>query len=96
MAEVVTLVTGTVEPDRVREVVEPYEAALAGAPPPALEETFLLRSGAGELAILTVWHRRDDLDAMLASGEEPFARRLIREAGGTPAVTVFDIVVRSG
>jgi hypothetical protein len=28
-----------------------------------------------------VWQRRADLDAMLASGEEPFARRLIRSAG---------------
>jgi hypothetical protein len=32
---------------------------------------------------------------MLASGEEPFARRLIREAGGTPDVQIYDIVHRT-
>ncbi len=44
---------------------------------------------------LSVWHRRADLEAMLASGEEPFARRLIRGAGGTPDVRIYDIVHRA-
>ncbi|CAN5646449.1 hypothetical protein BH24CHL9_BH24CHL9_00810 [soil metagenome] len=96
MAEVITLVTGTVAPERVREVLEPYREGVAGGPPPTIEETFLLRSDPGDLAILSVWHRRADLDAMLASGEEPFARRLIREAGGTPTVTIFEVLVRAG
>lgn len=47
------------------------------------------------MAILSVWHRRADLDAMLASGEEPFARRLIHSAGGTPQVAIYEIVVRA-
>jgi hypothetical protein len=29
---------------------------------------------------------------MLATGEEPSARRLIRMAGGTPKVQIFDVV----
>ena len=62
----------------------------------SLLETFLLGSGAGELAILSVWHRRADLDAMLASGEEPLARRLIRDAGGTPEAMFYEILARSG
>ena len=95
MAEIVTLVTGTVEPDRVHEVADPYRESLAVGPPDFLEETFLLRPDAGELAILSVWHRRADLDAMLASGEEPFARRLIREAGGTPEATFFEVLARA-
>lgn len=95
MAEVVTLVTGDVEPDRVAEVAETYRKALEGGTPPDLEETFLLAGAAGQVGVLSVWHRRADLDAMLASGEEPFARRLIRSAGGTPEVTVYEIMVRA-
>ncbi|MGH2450089.1 MAG: hypothetical protein ACRDGE_02225 [Candidatus Limnocylindria bacterium] len=94
MAEVVTIVRGLIQPDRVHEVADPYAEALKDGPPPDLEETFLLK-GNGQLAILSVWHRRADLDAMLASGEEPFARRLIRAAGGTPEVLIYEVVARA-
>jgi hypothetical protein len=33
---------------------------------------------------------------MIASAEEPFARRVVREAGGSPEVTVYRIVQRAG
>jgi len=96
MAEVVTLVTGRVRAERVDEVTDPYRQALRDGPPPDLEETFLLRrEGEEEIGILSVWHRRADLDAMLASGEGPFARRLIRSAGGTPEVRIYEIVSRA-
>lgn len=95
MAEVVTLVTGVIPAGREGEIVDPYREALTEGPPPDLEETFLLRGDAGEIGILSVWHRRADLDAMLASGEEPFARRLIRGAGGMPEVRIFEIVSRA-
>jgi hypothetical protein len=95
MAEVVTLVSGRIQSDRVAEVTDPYREALKNGPPPDLEETFLLAGDAGQVAILTVWHRRADLDAMLASGEEPFARRLIRSAGATPEVSIYEIVIRA-
>jgi hypothetical protein len=87
------MVTGLVQPDRVHEVRDPYREALKDGPPPDLEETFLLQGDAGQMAILSVWHRRADLDAMLASGEEPFARRLIRAAGGTPEVAIYEVLV---
>jgi len=32
---------------------------------------------------------------MLASGEEPFARRLIRAAGGSPEVAIYEVVHRA-
>ncbi|MEX0629277.1 MAG: hypothetical protein WEE67_02440 [Chloroflexota bacterium] len=95
MAEVVTLVTGNIAPERAHEVADSYREALRDGPPPDIEETFLLRTDDGRVGILSVWHRRADLDAMLASGEEPFARRLIRGAGGTPEVTIFKIVHRA-
>jgi hypothetical protein len=95
MAEVVTIVSGLIQPDRLHEVADPYREALKDGPPPDLEETFLLQGDTGQLAILSVWHRRADLDAMLASGEEPFARRLIRSAGGTPEVVIYEVVTRA-
>ncbi len=95
MSAIVTIVTGRISADRVHEVADPYREALKDGPPPDLEQTFLLQGDGGQLAILSVWHRREDLDAMLASGEEPFARRLIRAAGGTPEVSVYDVLVRS-
>lgn len=95
MAEVITIVTGVIDPDRAREVSDPYREGLRDGPPPTLEETFLLRGDGNRMAILSVWHRRADLDALLASGEEPFARRLIREAGGTPDVAIYEIAYRA-
>ena len=49
------------------------------------------RDGHGTVAIVSVWRDRADLDAMLKSGEEPFARRLIREADAEPRAEFFDI-----
>jgi catechol 2,3-dioxygenase-like lactoylglutathione lyase family enzyme len=95
MAEVVTLATGTVSADGMRRIAEAFRIGLAGGPPPEIEETFLLEAAAGRVAIMTVWHRQSSLDALLTSGEEPFARRLIREAGGTPDVAIFDIAARA-
>jgi hypothetical protein len=46
----------------------------------------------GTMAVATVWERREDLDAMRASGEEPLARRILREAGGAPDAAFFEIV----
>lgn len=95
MGAVITMVRGQVLPERVQEVADPYREALRGGPPPDLEQTFLLQGGDGQLAIMSVWHRREDLEAMLATGEEPFARRLIRIAGGTPEVAIYDVLARS-
>lgn len=95
MAEVVTIVTGVIAPERAHEVADPYREGLREGPPPDIEETFLLRGERNRMAILSVWHRRADLEAMLASGEEPFARRLIRTAGGSPEVAIYEIVHRA-
>lgn len=91
MGAVVTWVRGTVSPGRQLGVLEPYRAGIEAGLPPHLSHTMLLRDG-DELSIVTTWRRREDLEAYLASGEEPFARRLIREAGGEPQVRVFDLL----
>ena len=94
MGAVVTWVSGRVAAERQSEVSEPYAEAVAAGPPPGIEQTMLVRDG-DELSIVTVWAGREDLEATIASNEEPFARRLIRQAGGTPSVRIFEVVTRS-
>lgn len=91
MAKTVTLVSGRVDPLRHPGLVKEYEAGTAAGLPPGIEQTFLLRRD-DDIGVLTVWATREDLEAMIATGEEPFARRLIRSAGGAPEVQVFDVV----
>jgi hypothetical protein len=95
MAMALSFVRGSVAPDRLDEVVAPYRSMIAGNLPPTIAATYIQTDAAGTVAIATVWRDRADLDAMLASGEEPFARRLIREVGGEPRAEFFDIVATS-
>jgi hypothetical protein len=92
MAGVVTWVSGRIDAARHDDVVTKFSAAVEGGPPPAIERTILLRDG-DEISIVTTWRSREALEATIASPEEPLARRLIREAGGTPTIRVFDVVV---
>ena len=94
VGEVVTWVSGRVEEDRLPEIERHFSAAIEGGLPPGISQTMLIRDG-DEVSIVTTWHSREDLAAMQASGQEPLARRLIREAGGTPILRVFDVAVRS-
>lgn len=95
MVEVITFVTGKVPEDRVAELERAYRELVRDGTPPTLEDSFLLRTDDGRVAIASLWHRRADLEAMLASGEEPPARRLIRTHGAEPEVTFWEPVVRA-
>lgn len=92
---VVSFVSARVDPKRHGDVVEPYEAAVSVGLPPGIRQTFLLVGDDGTLAIATLWESREALDAMLASGQEPLARRLLREAGGEPSASFFDVAVEA-
>src|SRR5687767_10617243 len=94
MGAVVTWVSGRIAAERQQEVAGPYAQAIASGPPPGIDQTMLIRDG-DEMGIVTVWTRREDLEAAMTSNEEPLARRLIRQAGGTPSVRVFEVVARS-
>lgn len=98
MAEVISLVRGHVDEAGAQHIVDGLRAAIEEGLPPFIEETFVMRSGEDEVAIMTLWRSQADLDAMIATGEEPLARRLIREAGGTPEASFHRVVVhgRSG
>jgi hypothetical protein len=92
---VLSLVSAPIAPERLAEVEGPYREALAAGPPPGIRQTFLLVGDDGTVGIATVWNSREDLDAMRSSGEEPLARRLLREAGGTPDVKFFDVAAEA-
>jgi hypothetical protein len=93
---VLSLVSATIAPERQAGVTELYRQAVAAGLPPGIRQTFLLVGDDGELAIATIWNSREELDAMRSSGEEPFARRVLREAGGEPEARFFEIAVEGG
>jgi hypothetical protein len=95
VAMALSFVRGIVASDRLDEVVAPYRLAIAAGLPPTIAATYLLTDASGTVAVATVWRDRADLDAMVASGVEPFARRLIREAGGEPLAEFFNIAASS-
>lgn len=95
VAMVMSMIRGVVAADRLEEVRGPYAAAITAGTPPGIVTTYLL-SGPGDLvAIATIWRDRAALDAMIATGEEPLARRLIREAGGEPSAEFFEVMASS-
>ena len=95
MGPVFSLVRGKILATRVDEVVATYQAALAAGPPPGIVKTYLLSDGTGTVVVATVWRDRATLDAMRRTGQEPFAPRLIREAGGEPSAEFFDVIAES-
>ena len=94
MASVVTMVSATIAPERASDVTGPFSKAVR-AGMPERRQTSLMRGDGDRWLIVTVWRSRDDLDAYLASVDEPFALRLLRSAGGAPEVEVFELVVDS-
>jgi hypothetical protein len=95
MTQVLSLVRGSVDPAAVEQIRTRYRAGVSGGRPPGLEATWLLRGADGTVAIATLWQDRSALDAMVATGEEPLARRLIRTAGGQPTAEFFDVLESS-
>ena len=92
---VLSFVSASVSPDRRDEVVRSYTDAVAGELGPGVRQTFLLSGEDETMAIATVWNSRDDLNAYIASVEEPLARQMLREAGGEPQAKFFDILVEA-
>jgi heme-degrading monooxygenase HmoA len=94
MSSIVTMVSAHVPADRAAELSARFTAAVrAGLP--ERRHTSLLRGDHGVWCIMTFWESRHRLEAYLASTEEPFARRLLREVGGVPEVETFELVADS-
>jgi heme-degrading monooxygenase HmoA len=92
---VLSFVSAKVSPDRQGDVTREYSDAVGGELTHGVRQTFLLVGDDHTMAIATVWNSREDLDAYIASVDEPFARRVLREAGGEPDVRFFDIQVEA-
>jgi heme-degrading monooxygenase HmoA len=93
---VLSLVSARIPAERRAEVVDTYRHTVEADLPRAIRQTFLLASDDGTVAVATVWRSREALDTVRSSPEEPFARRLLREAGGEPEARFFDVVVEAG
>jgi quinol monooxygenase YgiN len=64
---------------------------------PGLVQTFLARSKADEAVwrIISLWESQEALNAMRQSGETPRGVLIFREAGGQPALSIFEIIAQS-
>ena len=94
MPEVVSMVSARIAPERVTDVIERFGAALR-AGMPERQHVSLLRGDGGLMRVVTVWRSREHLDRYLASGEKPFARRLLEDAGGEPIAEILEPVMDS-
>jgi hypothetical protein len=87
---VMSIVRGVVPLASIDELASNYRQAAASRPDTIIT-TSLLVGDQGTVAIATVWRDRAALETMRDSGEEPLARRLIREAGGQPVAEFFEV-----
>jgi heme-degrading monooxygenase HmoA len=92
---VLSFVSARISPERRDDVTGPYSAMVSQGLPAGIRQTFLLVGEDDTMAIATVWNSREDLDAMRSSGEEPFARRVLRQAGGEPEARFFEIAAEA-
>jgi heme-degrading monooxygenase HmoA len=90
-----SLVSARIAPEQRAEVERAYRSMVEASLPPVISETFLLVAEDGTVAIATVWESREALDAVRGGPEEPFARRVLREAGGEPHARFFDIAAEA-
>jgi hypothetical protein len=89
---VVSFVSARIVPERQEQVRRAYVEMVGRGLPSAIRETFLLAAEDGTMAVVTVWRSREDLEVVRSAPEEPFARRVLREAGGDPRAQFFEIV----
>jgi heme-degrading monooxygenase HmoA len=94
MVSVFSMVSARIRPERTPELISRFGAAVR-AGMPERRQTSLLRGDDDTWSIITFWRSRQELDNYLASVSEPFATRLFQDAGGTPEVTVFEVVLDS-
>jgi heme-degrading monooxygenase HmoA len=86
-----SMVAGTVAPERAAGLQAAYDQLVAGPFPDGLIETSLCRGADDEWMVVTLWRDRAALLAMRASGQPPAAVQLLVDAGARPRVGVFDL-----
>ena len=93
--QILTVVSGMVDPDREDDLAAAYGRVLAGVIPDGLLASALLRGDGQRWQIATLWRDRAALDAMLdtmrASVDVPAAPQVFRAVGAEPTLTVFEV-----
>jgi hypothetical protein len=93
--QILTVVSGMVDPDREDDLAAAYRRVLAGMIPDGLLASALLRGEGNRWQIATLWRDRAALDAMLdamrASVDVPAAPQVFRAVGAEPTLTVFEV-----
>lgn len=88
---VVTTVDVKLPEGRDAELIAGYRELNAGAKPPGLLRTELLRSFDGTWRIQSTWRDREALTALRQSGEPPAALALVERLGGEHSHAVFTV-----
>jgi heme-degrading monooxygenase HmoA len=91
----VTIVEGSVEAERERDLRSAWEITTGGELPAGLIESSLLRTDEGMWRIVTVWESKEAVMAMRASGETPAALAMFQAAGSMPAVSMWTVEGRA-
>ena len=81
---VLSFVSASVSPDRRDKVHRSYADAVAGELGAGVRQTFLLVGEDDTMAIATIWNSREDLDAYIASVEEPLTVACSGKLGVNP------------
>jgi hypothetical protein len=93
--QILTVVSGVVDPDREDDLAAAYGRVLAGVIPDGLLASALLRGDGHQWQITTLWRDRAALDAMLeamrASVDMPAAPQVFRAVGAEPMLAVFEV-----
>lgn len=92
---VITILEAEVEPDRIPELEQTYQAA-TGELPPEIVETFLMRDAqkANCFRIMTVWTSREALEKIRAMFETPRGVQMFESVGARPELSIFEVVAR--
>jgi heme-degrading monooxygenase HmoA len=90
---VITVLRATVAAERVRDLERAYREGTAELTP-GIRQTFLVRDTTepDTFLIVTNWVSREALDQMRASGVTPRGVQIFQAAGGTPELSVLDVI----
>ncbi|GAA3085420.1 quinol monooxygenase YgiN [Kribbella aluminosa] len=90
--QILTEVSGVVDPGRVAELVDGFREIAAAALPDGLLRSELLQGDHGQWRIQTLWRDQAALDAMRAGAEPPAAPALLRSVGAEPVLRILEVV----
>jgi hypothetical protein len=89
---IITILTGEVSADKVRELQKKYEQILSNKPS-SISQTYLIRDTKNRTVcrIITVWKSREVLEEMRTQGT-PAGVLLFRNVGVEPSLSVHEVI----